>query len=106
MGSICIMLISTLLVCMILLESRSDASKVKSITTLDASHGKPHINCAPTNKTCRPGDPQAPENTEEEAKNVNVPSSASPPPSSSSDAYGEEEEELPNYGSEMIVLGH
>ena len=106
MGSIRIMLISTLLVCMILLEFGSDTSKVEAITTLDASHAKPHIKCASTNKTCRPGDLQAPENTEEEAKDVNVPSSASPPPSSSSDAYGEEEEELPNYGSEMIVLGH
>ncbi|KAF3329517.1 hypothetical protein FCM35_KLT04848 [Carex littledalei] len=105
MGSFCVMLISTLLVCTILLESGSDASKVNSITTLDASHAKPHINCAPTNKTCRPGDPQAPENTEEETKDVNVPSSASPP-SSNSDVNGEEEEELPNYGNEKVVLGH
>jgi hypothetical protein len=104
MASIRIILVSALLVCMILLDSGAGASKVKSISTLDASHGKPHIKCAPTNKTCRPGDPQAPENTEEEAKAVNVPSSSS---SSGSNANGGEDlDELPEFGGEMIVLGH
>jgi hypothetical protein len=84
MASFRIMLISALLVCMIFLDSGAGASNIKSISTLDASQGKPHVKCSPTNKTCRPGDPQAPENTEEEAKAVNVSSSSSS--SSGSDA--------------------
>jgi hypothetical protein len=104
MASIRIILVSVLLMCMILLDSGAGSAKVKSISTIDSSQGKPHIKCAPTNKTCRPGNPQAPENIEEEAKAVNGPSSPSSP---RSDANGGEDlEELPGFGSEMIVLGH
>jgi hypothetical protein len=108
MASIHIMLVSVLLVCLILIDSSSGAAKVKSISTHDASQSKPHIKCAPASKTCRPGDRQTPENTEEEAKAVNVPSSSSSSSSSSGrDANGGKDlDELPEFGGEMIILGH
>lgn len=62
--------------------------------------------CSLNDKTCRPGDPQAPENQEEEANSVNVPSAATPSVPTTPTENQEMQEDLPEFNQELIVLGH
>lgn len=67
--------------------------------------GTPKKKCPLNDKTCRPGDPQAPENQEEEATAVNVPSGSTPGVPTPADVPATSED-LPEFNQELIVLGH
>jgi hypothetical protein len=65
----------------------------------------PKKQCPVDDKTCRPGDPQASENQEEEAPGMNVqPGSTPGVPTPGREA--EMKEDLPDFNKELTVLGH
>jgi hypothetical protein len=65
----------------------------------------PKKQCPLNDKTCRPGDPQASENQEEEASGVNVkPGSTPGVPTPGGDAVTPDD--LPEFNKELTVLGH
>lgn len=85
------LIILAMLACALVMRS-ADAADPGTVT-VGAKH------CSPSNKTCHPGDPQAPENQEEEAISVNV-------TGGSSGNEAEDVDELPSFDQELIVLGH
>ncbi|CAM0948912.1 unnamed protein product [Alopecurus aequalis] len=105
------LLLATVLACALLATSHADAAEAEAPAPAPAPGS---FGCNPVkDKTCKPGDPNAPENQEEEggfgARFPGLPTLPIPGLGKidrDGDGDIDEDDELPGFNSHMNILGH
>uniref|UniRef100_A0ACD5YIA9 Uncharacterized protein n=1 Tax=Avena sativa TaxID=4498 RepID=A0ACD5YIA9_AVESA len=104
------LLLAAVLACALLATRHADAADAEAPAPAPGSFG-----CNPLkDKTCKPGDPKAPENQEEEggfgARFPGLPTAVPIPGTGKVDRDGDgdidEDDELPSFDTHMTILGH